>query len=144
MYRAPVQGLAQGRGSQSHARHAEPAAHAAPQSVVHPMAPLYDPEQTQLKPLAARALRRIFYLCDKDKVRPLRAGCYRVSGLIVGWDWFQLGRMPRRIFDLCDKDKVHPPLAATSAWFDFGLGRRCCAASASSGAWTRCAPAGCL
>ncbi|GAB4823148.1 hypothetical protein N2152v2_010194 [Parachlorella kessleri] len=35
-------------------------------SVIHPMAPLYDPERTELKPLAARALRRIFHLCDKD------------------------------------------------------------------------------
>lgn len=35
-------------------------------SVVHPMAPLYDPESQRLKPLCARALKRIFLLCDKD------------------------------------------------------------------------------
>lgn len=35
-------------------------------AVVHPMAPLYDPEIQQLKPLCARALKRIFTLCDTD------------------------------------------------------------------------------
>ena len=35
-------------------------------SVVHPMAPLFDPEAQALKPLAARALKRVFRLCDRD------------------------------------------------------------------------------
>lgn len=35
-------------------------------AVLHPMAPLYEPEAQQLKPLCARALKRIFMLCDKD------------------------------------------------------------------------------
>ena len=38
-------------------------------SVVHPMAPLYEPEGQALRPLCSRALKRIFLLCDKDKVR---------------------------------------------------------------------------
>ena len=33
------------------------------------MAPLYEPESQTLRPLCARALKRIFLLCDKDKVR---------------------------------------------------------------------------
>ena len=36
-------------------------------AVVHPMAPLYEPESQTLRPLCARALKRIFLLCDKDK-----------------------------------------------------------------------------
>ncbi|KAL4436835.1 hypothetical protein ABPG75_003974 [Micractinium tetrahymenae] len=36
-------------------------------SVVHPMAPLYEPESQTLRPLCARALKRIFKLCDKDR-----------------------------------------------------------------------------
>ncbi|KDD71963.1 hypothetical protein H632_c4089p0, partial [Helicosporidium sp. ATCC 50920] len=35
-------------------------------AVVHPMAPLYDAESGALRPLCARALRRIFLLCDTD------------------------------------------------------------------------------
>jgi Ras family protein T1 len=35
-------------------------------AVVHPMAPLYEPEAQTLKPLCSRALKRIFMLCDKD------------------------------------------------------------------------------
>lgn len=38
-------------------------------AVVHPMAPLYEPEGQTLRPLCARALKRIFKLCDKDGVR---------------------------------------------------------------------------
>ncbi|KAI3425869.1 hypothetical protein D9Q98_007842 [Chlorella vulgaris] len=36
-------------------------------AVVHPMAPLYEPESQTLRPLCAKALKRIFLLCDKDK-----------------------------------------------------------------------------
>ena len=36
-------------------------------AVIHPMAPLYEPEAQKLKPLCARALKRIFMLCDNDK-----------------------------------------------------------------------------
>eukprot|EP00887_Chlorella_sp_A99_P007934 scaffold12.g7934.t1 len=36
-------------------------------SVVHPMAPLYDSEAEALRPLCARALKRIFLLCDADR-----------------------------------------------------------------------------
>ena len=32
------------------------------------MAPLYEPERQALRPLCAKALKRIFLLCDKDKV----------------------------------------------------------------------------
>jgi len=35
-------------------------------SVVYPIAPLYNPETQKLKPLCARALKRIFILCDQD------------------------------------------------------------------------------
>lgn len=49
------------------------------------MAPLYDPEAQALKPLCARALKRIFLLCDADKVCSAAAyergpGC---SGLLL-------------------------------------------------------------
>jgi mitochondrial Rho GTPase 1 len=44
-------------------------------SVLHPTAPLFDPfaqdGQGALKPLAIRALKRIFLMCDADKVQPL-------------------------------------------------------------------------
>lgn len=36
-------------------------------SVIHPMAPLYEPEAQKLRPLCARALKRIFTLCDADR-----------------------------------------------------------------------------
>ncbi|PRW57931.1 mitochondrial Rho GTPase 1-like isoform A [Chlorella sorokiniana] len=36
-------------------------------AVVHPMAPLYEPERQALRPLCAKALKRIFLLCDKDQ-----------------------------------------------------------------------------
>ena len=35
-------------------------------AVIHPMAPLYEPEAQKLRPLCARALKRIFMLCDID------------------------------------------------------------------------------
>lgn len=36
-------------------------------SVTHPIAPLYDSKEAALKPAAVSALRRVFYLCDKDQ-----------------------------------------------------------------------------
>jgi len=36
-------------------------------AVLHPMAPLYEPEAQKLRPLCARALKRIFMLCDTDQ-----------------------------------------------------------------------------
>ncbi|KAK3381402.1 EF hand associated-domain-containing protein [Podospora didyma] len=36
-------------------------------AVTHPIAPLYDHKEGQLKPACADALKRIFYLCDKDQ-----------------------------------------------------------------------------
>ncbi|EGS19906.1 uncharacterized protein CTHT_0043990 [Thermochaetoides thermophila DSM 1495] len=36
-------------------------------AVVYPIAPLYDHKEGQLKPACQAALRRIFYLCDKDQ-----------------------------------------------------------------------------
>lgn len=36
-------------------------------AVTHPIAPLFDSKESVLKPAAASALQRIFYLCDKDK-----------------------------------------------------------------------------
>lgn len=36
-------------------------------AVTHPIAPLYDSKESALKPAAVSALRRIFYLCDKDQ-----------------------------------------------------------------------------
>ena len=36
-------------------------------AVTHPIAPLYDSKEGDLKPAAVAALRRIFYLCDKDQ-----------------------------------------------------------------------------
>lgn len=36
-------------------------------AVSHPISPLYDHKESTLKPAAIAALRRIFYLCDKDK-----------------------------------------------------------------------------
>jgi Ras family protein T1 len=35
--------------------------------VTHPIAPLFDSKEGNLKPAAVSALRRIFYLCDKDQ-----------------------------------------------------------------------------
>ena len=36
-------------------------------AVTHPIAPLYDSKEGVLKPAAVNALRRIFYLCDRDQ-----------------------------------------------------------------------------
>ena len=36
-------------------------------AVTHPIAPLFDSKESALKPAAVSALRRVFYLCDKDK-----------------------------------------------------------------------------
>ena len=36
-------------------------------AVTHPVAPLFDSKELALKPAAISALRRIFYLCDKDQ-----------------------------------------------------------------------------
>ncbi|KAK0667966.1 EF hand associated-domain-containing protein [Cercophora samala] len=36
-------------------------------AVTHPIAPLYDHKENQLKPACVDALRRVFYLCDKDQ-----------------------------------------------------------------------------
>ena len=36
-------------------------------AVTHPIAPLYDAKEGDLKPAAVAALKRIFYLCDKDQ-----------------------------------------------------------------------------
>lgn len=36
-------------------------------AVTHPVAPIYDSKEANLKPAAISALRRIFYLCDKDQ-----------------------------------------------------------------------------
>ncbi len=44
------------------------------QAVLHPTAPLFSPQHQTLKPLCVAALKRIFLMCDKDKVsRPLAA-----------------------------------------------------------------------
>ncbi|WPG98605.1 mitochondrial Rho GTPase [Acrodontium crateriforme] len=36
-------------------------------SVTHPVAPIYDSKEGSLKPAAVEALKRVFYLCDKDQ-----------------------------------------------------------------------------
>ncbi|KAI9673004.1 MAG: ERMES complex Ca(2+)-binding regulatory GTPase gem1 [Caeruleum heppii] len=36
-------------------------------AVTHPIAPLFDSKESNLKPAAVAALKRIFYLCDKDQ-----------------------------------------------------------------------------
>ncbi|KAK4463837.1 putative mitochondrial Rho GTPase 1 [Cladorrhinum samala] len=36
-------------------------------AIIHPIAPLYDHKERQLKPLCIEALKRVFYLCDKDQ-----------------------------------------------------------------------------
>jgi len=36
-------------------------------AVTHPIAPIYDSKESNLKPAAMSALKRIFYLCDKDQ-----------------------------------------------------------------------------
>ena len=36
-------------------------------AVTHPIAPLYDSKEGNLKPAAVDALKRVFYLCDKDQ-----------------------------------------------------------------------------
>ncbi|RKF72500.1 Mitochondrial Rho GTPase 1 [Golovinomyces cichoracearum] len=36
-------------------------------AVLHPIAPIYDSKEGNLKPAAVAALKRIFYLCDKDQ-----------------------------------------------------------------------------
>lgn len=43
----------------------------AQKAVLHPTAPLYDPEDKQLKPSCVRALTRIFYISDQDNDRIL-------------------------------------------------------------------------
>ena len=47
-------------------------------SVVNPVAPLYDPHanmgQGALKDNCLKALRRIFIMCDNDKVSPVHSG----------------------------------------------------------------------
>uniref|UniRef100_A0A3P9PYX8 Mitochondrial Rho GTPase n=1 Tax=Poecilia reticulata TaxID=8081 RepID=A0A3P9PYX8_POERE len=43
----------------------------AQKAVLHPTAPLYDPEDKQLKPACVRALSRIFYVSDQDNDRIL-------------------------------------------------------------------------
>ena len=35
-------------------------------AVTHPIAPIYDAKESALKPAATEALKRVFYLCDKD------------------------------------------------------------------------------
>ena len=36
--------------------------------MLHPTAPLFSPQHQTLKPLCVAALKRIFLMCDKDKV----------------------------------------------------------------------------
>lgn len=36
-------------------------------AVTHPIAPLYDSKEANLKPAAVEALKRVFYLCDRDQ-----------------------------------------------------------------------------
>lgn len=36
-------------------------------AVTHPVAPIYDSKESNLKPAAVSALQRVFYLCDKDQ-----------------------------------------------------------------------------
>ena len=36
-------------------------------AVTHPIAPLFDSKESNLKPAAVSALQRVFYLCDKDQ-----------------------------------------------------------------------------
>ncbi|GIZ39572.1 hypothetical protein CKM354_000295100 [Cercospora kikuchii] len=36
-------------------------------AVTHPIAPIYDSKESNLKPAAIEALKRVFYLCDKDQ-----------------------------------------------------------------------------
>ena len=36
-------------------------------AVTHPIAPIYDAKESNLKPAAVEALRRVFYLCDRDQ-----------------------------------------------------------------------------
>ncbi|KAK4958116.1 ERMES complex Ca(2+)-binding regulatory GTPase gem1 [Elasticomyces elasticus] len=35
-------------------------------AVTHPIAPIYDSKESTLKPVAVQALKRVFYLCDRD------------------------------------------------------------------------------
>ncbi|TMS21879.1 Mitochondrial Rho GTPase 2 [Larimichthys crocea] len=54
----------------------------AQKAVLHPTAPLYDPEDKQLKPLCVRALSRIFYVSDQDNDRILsdaELNCFQKS-----------------------------------------------------------------
>nr|POF25760.1 mitochondrial rho gtpase 1 [Quercus suber] len=36
-------------------------------AVTHPVAPIYDSKESNLKPAAVEALKRVFYLCDRDQ-----------------------------------------------------------------------------
>uniref|UniRef100_A0A8C2XNK1 Mitochondrial Rho GTPase n=1 Tax=Cyclopterus lumpus TaxID=8103 RepID=A0A8C2XNK1_CYCLU len=54
----------------------------AQKAVLHPTAPLYDPEDKQLKQLCVRALSRIFYISDQDNDRILsdaELNCFQKS-----------------------------------------------------------------
>uniref|UniRef100_A0A8C5EQG0 Mitochondrial Rho GTPase n=1 Tax=Gouania willdenowi TaxID=441366 RepID=A0A8C5EQG0_GOUWI len=54
----------------------------AQKAVLHPTAPLYDPEDKQLKSLCVRALSRVFYISDQDNDRILsdaELNCFQKS-----------------------------------------------------------------
>ncbi|KAK6343617.1 ERMES complex Ca(2+)-binding regulatory GTPase gem1 [Orbilia blumenaviensis] len=55
------------RASAKEHRNVDEAFYLCQRAVTHPIAPLYDSKEQNLKPAAVEALRRIFFLCDKDQ-----------------------------------------------------------------------------
>jgi Ras family protein T1 len=57
-------------------------------AVVHPMAPLYEPEAAALRPAASRALKRVFAACDADGDGVLddaELNAFQVDAVLRGW-----------------------------------------------------------
>lgn len=58
-------------------------------AVIHPTAPLFEPQSQTLKPLCVSALKRIFVMCDRDMVShgltPLLAALMLASLTNLRW-----------------------------------------------------------
>lgn len=76
------------------------------------MAPLYEPERQALRPLCAKALKRIFLLCDKDQASVVLGFPQLVGdgdGVLLLCAYALLPAL------LCGKDEVVPPVLRSAA-----------------------------
>lgn len=80
-------------------------------AVTHPIAPLFDSKESTLKPAAVSALKRVFYLCDRDQdgclndreIRNFQAKCF---GKPLGDDDLEdIKQAIRRLWPECINDK---------------------------------------